>query len=198
MNCRWLPRSPKKRSRFGAREARRAKGLSLLEVIIATAVLAASAAVIAQMVGVAVQHASRVTELTEAHTLCHNLMNEFVAGIRPWENVTAAQSVDPWTPWEYEVKIEPLGFANLSALTVTVMQRPTSMDGGDGASPLAPPPSDSASTRSEANGAGGQTLTGTDGRRRYRWTRWVRQEVPEDERLVATEPTERQRAEARP
>lgn len=182
-------------SRFAVRNPRCRTGLSLLEVIIATAVLAASAAVIAQMVGVAVQHVSRVDELTQAHTLCHNIMNELVAGIRPWENVTSAQAIDPWTPWEYEVKIESLGFANLAAISVTVMPRPVS--GDVSMSPAVSSVGGSGDGSSGASETGSGALAGTDGRRRYRWTRWVRQDAPSETTGRTSEPSLSQSAGSR-
>lgn len=180
MSCRRMVNAKRVRCTTSRRAPR--AGLSLLEVIIALAVLAGSAAVIAQMVEMAVRRSARSDERTEAATLCHNLMNELVAGVRPWQNMTSPQPVDLFSPWDYQVTVESLGFADLAALTVVVSRRagvPGSgvMERGTGSGGVAavsPPPASPAADNSD--GAG--TIAARDSRPTYRWSRWVRASLP--------------------
>lgn len=156
-------------------------GLSLLEVIIALAILAGSAAVIAQMVEMAVRRSTRSEERTEAVTLCHNLMNELVAGVRPWQNMTSPQPIDLFSPWDYQVTVEPLGFADLAALTVIVSRREGASAGataGPGASVPTTEAMPSAPSPAASGAEGAESIASRDRRPTYRWTRWVRATLP--------------------
>lgn len=99
------------------------RGLSLLEVIIALAILVGSAAVLAQLMDMGQRHALRAADMTEAQTLCQNLLNELLAGEMSWES-TEAQPVDPFSAWDYSVQIEPLEDGMLSWVSVIVRQHP--------------------------------------------------------------------------
>ena len=99
------------------------RGLSLLEVIIALAILVGSAAVLAQLMDMGQRHALRTAEMTEAQTLCQNLLNELLAGELSWES-TETQPVDPFSAWDYSVQIEPLEDGMLSWVSIIVRQRP--------------------------------------------------------------------------
>ena len=130
------------------------RGLSLLEVIIALAVLTGTAAVLAQMVGLATRHAERARQITGAQTVAHNILHELLADLRPWETSNVFQPVDLWSPWDYQIRVDPVGVGDLVAVTVTVAER----------------------VESEATRAGDGS---TDPRRvtsprHYRLTRWVR------------------------
>ncbi len=173
------PRTTARRRVSRQRAAR--GGLSLLEVIIALAVLAGSAAVIAQMVEMAVRRSTRSEERTEAVTLCHNLMNELVAGVRPWQNMASPQPVDLFSPWDYQVTVEPLGFADLAALTVVVSRREGAVAGG-AATPGAGAPTmeamPSAPSPAASGAEGAESIASRDRRPTYRWSRWVRATLP--------------------
>ncbi len=99
------------------------RGLSLLEVIIALAILVGSAAVLTQLMDMGQRHALCAADLSEAQTLCQNLLNELLSGELSWES-TESQPVDPFSPWDYTVQIEPLEDGMLSWVTVIVRQRP--------------------------------------------------------------------------
>lgn len=97
-------------------------GLSLIEVVIALAILVGSAAALSQLIDVGQRHALRATEVSEAQFVCHNVMSELLAGTRAWE-ASRPQPVDPFLPWDYKVQIEPLEIGDLTAIAVTVTEQ---------------------------------------------------------------------------
>jgi len=134
-------------------------GLSLLEIIVALAVLTGSAAILAQLVDLGSHHAERSAEITAAQTVAHNLLNELLAGVRPWEDSEAFQPVDIWSRWDYQLRLHPLGLGRLTAATITVVERPQAAVG--------------------STAAPAEELAQLDpilGRRTYRLTRWIRQQ----------------------
>lgn len=112
-------------------------GLSLLEVIIALAILVGTATVLSQLMGLGQRHALRAADITEAQTLCQNLMNELLVGTLAWES-TETQPIDPFSPWDYTVEIQPLGDGQLSSVVVTVIQHREELF--DESDPQAAPP----------------------------------------------------------
>ncbi len=60
-------------------------------------------------------------DVSEAQSLCQNLLNELLAGTLPWEMVES-EPIDPFSPWEYSVQIEPLGDGRLSSVSIVVTQ----------------------------------------------------------------------------
>jgi hypothetical protein len=151
------------RQRLSHHRAWRRAGLSLLEIIVALAVLTGSAAILAQMVDLGARHAERSRQISEAQTLAHNLLSELLADLRPWESTQAPQPVDLWSPWDYQLQIEPVGLGDLVAVTVTVVERVEA--GAPAAAPLeAPAPDPTVLTQ----------------RRHYRLTRWVRRKMAAD------------------
>ncbi len=126
------------------------RGLSLMEVIIALAILVGSVAVLSQLIDKAVRYAMRATDVTEAQSIANNVLTEILAGVRPWESITA-ERIDPLLPWNVAVQIEPTEVTELDAITVAVFKQPP-----PGATPI---------DRDEAE------------RRAYRLVRWVRRPV---------------------
>ena len=130
------------------------RGLSLIEVIIALAILVGSAAALTQLVDVGRRHAERAVEVTDVQSICRNVMNEVLAGVRPWEEVRR-QPVDPFTPWDCSIEIRPTDLVDLFSVTVAVME-----PAGPGSNPLAMDEVDNSS-------------------RQYRLVRWVRRPIQE-------------------
>ncbi|MCP4194624.1 MAG: prepilin-type N-terminal cleavage/methylation domain-containing protein [Planctomycetaceae bacterium] len=97
-------------------------GLSLIEVMIAMTILVGSAAVLSQLIDVGQRHATRATEISEAQAICQNLMVEILSGTRVWEE-SRPQAVDPFVPWDFSVRVEPLGIGDLVAVSVTVSEQ---------------------------------------------------------------------------
>jgi len=97
------------------------KGLSLLEVILAIAILAGCIAVIGELVRLGSRQAEEARELTTAQLLCESKIAEIAAGALPAE---AASSVafenDP--RWLYSVAVNSLDQEGLIDVRVTVEQ----------------------------------------------------------------------------
>ena len=97
------------------------KGLSLLEVILAIAILGVSMAVLYQMLGVGYRSAIETRARTDANILLDTKMAEVAAGVIPLENaggVEIAENPD----WEYSVDVAEADQIGLLSVTVTVQQ----------------------------------------------------------------------------
>jgi Tfp pilus assembly protein PilV len=146
--------------------AARRTGLSLLEIIIAMAVLTGSATMLAQIVGLGARHAERSWQISQAQAIAQNILNELLADMRPWETSDSFLPVDPWSKWDYQLQIEPLGISYLSKVTVTVTER-----------------ADEAAADAGAERPRSIDQKEVTNRRQYRLVRWVRRETTtEDER----------------
>ncbi len=73
-------------------------GFSLIEVILATAILMGSVVVLARLVGMGRDQASKAATQTKSQQLCENTMNELLLGLRPLEPVEG----EPLLPAELE------------------------------------------------------------------------------------------------
>ena len=103
----------------------RRTAFSLLEVLLAIAILLGSAIVLAELAGIGTQHVTSAERLATAQRLCQLKLNEILAGITPLERVESQTLVDR-PDWIYSVEIEPIsrpGFQQgLAALRVTVAE----------------------------------------------------------------------------
>lgn len=92
------------RRRSRRRRARR--GLSILETMLAIAILGGTLAALGELVRTGVRAAGHAQDLTTAQMLCENKINEVVIGLEP---LTGAQGVFPEDPdWAYSVVTEPV------------------------------------------------------------------------------------------
>lgn len=82
-------------------------GFSLIEVILATAILMGSVVVLARLVGMGRDQASKAAIQTKSQQLCENTMNELLLGLRPLEPVDS----EPLLPAELEFSTEMDNFA---------------------------------------------------------------------------------------
>lgn len=96
-------------------------GFSLLELILALAILALSVAAISQLVRLGLSHARFARELTKAELYCESTMAELVAGVLPLEGVTDVP-IEQDSGWLYSVTVEPAAVDGLLIVTVTVYQ----------------------------------------------------------------------------
>jgi general secretion pathway protein I len=98
-------------------------GFTLLEIILALAILAGSLAALGEVMRLADQNASMTRDESQAQILASSVMDELVAGARdlvaidrgPFDFVT-----EP--PWVYSVVIEPTAYEELVAVRVLVEQ----------------------------------------------------------------------------
>lgn len=104
-------------ARIRARSARR--GMSLLEVMIATTLLLAAVMALSQVAFLARRHAAGADERTRAQEMAQNIMEEILAGARPAARVmpTALEEDEQWV---YMIQIEPVDNAPLARVTVQI------------------------------------------------------------------------------
>ena len=97
------------------------RGLSLLEVILAIAILAGAMAMLGDLMRIAGRHATAASELTKAQLHCQSVIAEIAAGILPPESVQGTpMESDP--NWTYSIDVQTLSLEGLLAVQVTVAQ----------------------------------------------------------------------------
>lgn len=97
------------------------RGFSLLEVLLATAILAGSLVVLSELAAIGRIHASVAAEGAAALRICRNKLSAILAGLEPVAPVRQ-QPVDEEPGWLYSVEVEPAGRPGLVAICVTVRQ----------------------------------------------------------------------------
>ena len=95
------------------------RGFSLLEVLLASAILLGAVIVLGELAHLGIRNAAAARDLTTAELICRSTMNEIVAGILPADEVEDAV-VTSMPGWVYSVEVVPLEHAGVSALRVTV------------------------------------------------------------------------------
>jgi len=106
----------------------RKAGFSLLEVILALAILAGSIAVLGESSRLALKNAEVARDLAHAQLLCESKLAEFTTGITTVQAVgstafdaTTTASIDPSEPaWMYSVETQTTDEEGLIAVRVTV------------------------------------------------------------------------------
>jgi type II secretion system protein I len=106
----------------------RKAGFSLLEVILALAILAGSIAVLGESSRLALKNAEVARDLARAQLLCESKMAEVTSGLTPAQQVsnspfdaTMTGSLDPNEPgWLYSIETQTTNQTGLIAVRVTV------------------------------------------------------------------------------
>jgi len=99
----------------------RRRGLSLLEVILAVAILGGCLAVTGELVRMGVRHAEEARELTRAQLLCESKMEGIAARVTALESASMVPfETDP--EWTYTVDVSPLDTQQLTLVRVTVQE----------------------------------------------------------------------------
>lgn len=107
--------------RAASRPGRARRGFTLLEVLLALAILVGSLATIGELTRMGLQNAHRAAASATAQLLCESKLAEITSGI------TAPTSAPP-TPlddtglWQYSVAVEPTADASLLVVRVTVSE----------------------------------------------------------------------------
>lgn len=115
----------------GVRRARQCKadGFSLLEVILAMAILFVSVAIIGELMRFGLNSARAARDKTKAILLCESLLNEIVAGITPAESFTDVPIGDiageEEADWICSIDVQSLDSSGLVSVTVVVRQLAT-------------------------------------------------------------------------
>ena len=114
-----------RRSRAASRPAP-GRGFSLLEVVLALAILAGAVTVLGEVARSGMESARIARDLTAAQLLCESTLAEITAGATlpepvygvPYETVTDPAEAD----WLYSIEVEPVDVDGLVAVRVTVVQ----------------------------------------------------------------------------
>lgn len=100
------------------------RGFSLLEVILALAILGGAVAVLGEAARLALRNAEFTRDMARAQLLCESKLSEIVAGIASAEPVQRAileKAADPGEPaWLYSIEKTSLDDDGLSSICVTV------------------------------------------------------------------------------
>lgn len=106
----------------GSRTTPTRRGLSLLEVILALAILGMAVAILGELVHMATRSAADARELTRAQLLCESKMAEIVLGVEPLQPLSFTPlQLDP--DWLYAIDVQPSAFdPSLLVVRVTVQQ----------------------------------------------------------------------------
>lgn len=113
-----VPRDAARRlGRFNA--ARRRRGLTLLEVILALAIFAMAIAALGELVRIGTDMAEQARDTTRAQLLCESKLSEILAGVQTPSPIERAEFLDE-PDWYYSVQLGPTEQQDLVALTVLV------------------------------------------------------------------------------
>jgi prepilin-type N-terminal cleavage/methylation domain-containing protein len=99
------------------------RGLSLLEVILAIAILGGALAIIGELIRIGARNAAIARDLTTAQLYCESKMSEAAAGVIDLENLETEQ-LDEEGEWMCVITTEALDQQQLIAVNVTVGQNP--------------------------------------------------------------------------
>ena len=97
-------------------------GMSLLEVILAIAILGGALAIIGELIRIGSRNAASARDLSTAQLHCESKLAEVAAGVEPLEG--GGGPLDETGEWTYSVVSEPVDDLGLIGVTVTVQQDP--------------------------------------------------------------------------
>ena len=106
------------------RRASRRSGFSLLEVVLALAILVGSLAVVGELIGLGITHARQARDQTYAQLLCESKLAEITAGIEPLAPVQQAVFLEN-EEWVYSIEIFPTDELGLIGVHLTVSENRT-------------------------------------------------------------------------
>jgi type II secretion system protein I len=106
--------------------AARRRGLSLLEVMLALAILGLSLATIGELMRLGSRSAELARDMTTAQILCETKVSEIVTGMLPAISTAPTPIVDAGSgnDWLYSVETQQIGVDGLLAVRVMVQQNP--------------------------------------------------------------------------
>jgi type II secretion system protein I len=104
----------------------RCRGLSLLEVMLAIAILGGTLALIGEAMRFAARNAEVAKAMTTAQILCETKMAEITTGLLPPQTTTSVPLEELGTEgeWQYSIQVEQVDQQNMIAVWLTVEQNP--------------------------------------------------------------------------
>ncbi len=103
---------------------RPASGFTLLEVLIATAVLLACTILLSDLAYLGKSHAKDAEDLAAAQLICQTRLNEMLAGAKPIR-ATSGERPPELPGWILSVQVEPLKKSGLVAVKIIVKEDPS-------------------------------------------------------------------------
>jgi prepilin-type N-terminal cleavage/methylation domain-containing protein len=99
------------------------RGFTLLEVILALAILAGSVAVLGEIMAIAGRHARETQAETRAQLFAASVMDEMLAGVTEVAQVSRQQlETTDTVPWVYSVTVNTTAITGLSTIEVLIEQ----------------------------------------------------------------------------
>ena len=101
-------------------------GLSLLEVMLALAILGGSLAAIGELMRIGARNAEMARDLTTAQLLCESTMAEIQLGFLPMQSVGPVPVTDLQyqQEWLYTIAVQPIDQEGLSSVWLRIEQNP--------------------------------------------------------------------------
>ncbi len=108
---------------------RRRAGLSLLEVMLALAILGGSIAVVGELMRFGMRNAEAARDLSTAQVFCEAKINEIASGLLPPQAIANTPieeiaNLDAAGLWLYSVDVQQIDQQGLISVTVSVFQDP--------------------------------------------------------------------------
>jgi type II secretion system protein I len=105
-------------------DSRPRRGFTLLEIILALAILAGSLAALGEVMRLADQNAAGTRDETQAQIIASSVMDELIAGVLPLTAVNQSPvAVESEPPWVFSIALEQTNYAELIAVRVLVEQQ---------------------------------------------------------------------------
>ena len=96
------------------------RGLTLLEVVLALAILAIAFGILAQLSGIGMRAAKEARQLTRGQIYCESIMAEMTSGATAPTQTQGSVPNDP--DWNYETALEPADVNGMVRLIVVVQR----------------------------------------------------------------------------
>lgn len=101
----------------------RKSGFTLLEVILALAILAGALAVLGEVMHIASEHSNSTDAETQAQILAQTVMDELLSGYTPLADQSQQpMEVDDDTPWVCSITLGATEYTGLSSIEVLIEQ----------------------------------------------------------------------------
>jgi type II secretion system protein I len=103
---------------------RDARGFSLLEVVLALAILAGALAALGEVMRLGDQNAELAADESQAEMLAESVMSEILVGARPLASVSGAElPLEDDPKWIVSIDVQPTEYQELVAVGVSVAQQ---------------------------------------------------------------------------
>ena len=138
------------------------RGFSLLEVILALAILTGAIAVIGELVRIGTRNAEAARDLTQAQLLCESKLAEIASGLATAESVSMSLCPDD-QDWLYSVAVESTAETGIVAVRVTFTRNLPNQQQPLEFSMVQWMPDPATATSTDASSEGPSSTTGTTG-----------------------------------